>query len=196
LEHEGVTTPSIGYYYMTPGAAALPQADAKALALLTHIAGTEIIGRVHRRLVMEDRLATSVAASYSPGVQAGSLTFTALAAPGVAEADLERALAAQIATLARDGVSETDVDNARRGFLAAKVYEDDNHRKRAASYGYARVVGLTIADVDAADDVVARLTAADINRVAASILGKSQPVIGVLRPRTVSRVVGPKSTVQ
>jgi hypothetical protein len=41
------------------------------------------------------------------------------------------------------------------------------------------------------DDCVARVTAADIRRLAAQILGKSQPVIGVMRPLTVSRAEAP-----
>jgi zinc protease len=185
FEHEQVTTPSVGFYYTTVGAVATPRADAHALSLFSHIVGTSIIGRLHRRLVTEQHLAMSVSCSYSLEIQAGTLAFAASAAPGVPIADVEQALATEIAALARDGVTEAELDDARRSFLAAKAYDDDNHVARAMDYGLARVWGLAIAELEAADRYVAQVTAADINRLAAEILGKSQPVIGVMRPLSV-----------
>jgi zinc protease len=191
LEHKQVTLPSVGFYYMTPGAVATKWADACALSLFSHIAGGFLNGRLHRRLVTEKRLAMSVSSSYGVDIQAGSLAFAATAAEGVPIADLERALAAEIALLARDGLTEAEVDDARRAFLADKAYDDDNSGTRAHRYGLARIRGIAIADVEAVDDYIARVTAADINRLAAEILGKSQPVIGVMRALPVSRAEGP-----
>jgi len=185
FEHEQVTTPSVGFYYTTAGAVATRRADAHALSLFSHIVGTSIIGRLHRRLVTEQHLAMSVSCSYSLEIQAGTLSFAASAAPGVPIADVEQALATEIAALARDGVTEAELDDARRSFLAAKAYDDDNHVARAMDYGLARVWGIAIAELEAADSYVAQVTAADINRLAEQILGKSQPVIGVMRPLSV-----------
>jgi len=184
LEHEQVTLPSIGQYYLTPGVAGMSRRDAYALSLLSNIAGAATIGRLYRSLVIDQRLATSVSASYSRGLQAGMLAITATAAPGVSLATVEQALSKEIAALARDGVTESEVDDARRGFLAAKVYQDDNHWQRAWAYGSSLAIGLTVADVEAADDLVAGLTAADVNRLASKLLAGSQPVIGVLLPRS------------
>ena len=191
LEHEQVTRPSVGFYYMTPGAVATKRADAVALSLFSHIAGGFLNGRLHRRLVTEKRLAISVSASYGTDIQAGSLAFTATAAEGVSIVDLERGLAAEIALLAREGLTEAEVDDARRQFLAEKAYDDDNSGTLAHRYGLARIRGIAIADVEAVDDYIARVTAADIKRLAAEILGKSQPVIGVMRPLTVSGAKAP-----
>lgn len=191
LEHGQVTLPSVGFYYTTPGAVATEWADACALSLFSHIADSFLNGRLHRRLVTEKRLAMSVSASYGLDIQAGSLAFTATAAEGVAIADLERALAAEIALLARDGVTEEEVNEARRAFLAERAYDVDNSGTRAYRYGLARIRGIAIAHVEAVDDYIARVTAADIRRLAAQILGKSQPVIGVMRAETVSQAKAP-----
>jgi zinc protease len=185
LEHEQVTHPSVGFYYMTPGTVATPGADAAALNVLSHIAGQFLIGRLHRRLVTEKRLAMSVSASYGYDIQSGTLAFTAQAAPGVPIADVERALAAEIALLGRDGVTREEVDDAKRAYKAAQAYDEDNHRTRAYTYGLARIRGLSIADVDAMDHLIAKVTAVDINRLATRILAKSRPVIGVMRPLAV-----------
>jgi zinc protease len=191
LEHEQVTLPSVGFYYTTPGAVATEWADYVALSLFSHSAGGFLNGRLHRRLVTEKRLAMAVSASYGCDIQTGTLAFTATAAEGVAIADLERALAAEIALLARDGLTEAEVDDAKRAFLAAKAYEDDNSGTRAYRYGLARIRGIAIADVEAVDDYVAQVTVADIKRLASEILGKSRPVIGVMRPLSVSRAEAP-----
>jgi zinc protease len=191
LQHERVTTPSIGFYYPTPGVGALPRKDAYALDLLTRIAGTSIIGRFYRALVLEQRLALSVSASHSLDVQAGLLSFTATAAPGVSAADFEAAFRRQIDALARKGVTKAEADDARQAYLAAKAYEDDNHRQRAGLYARALARGLTIADVEAADAIMAKVSVADVNRVAARFVGKVEPVVGVLRPRSVEQAAGP-----
>lgn len=183
LEHERVTTPSVGYYYLTPGIGALPQADASALSLMTRIAGTSLIGRLYRSLILEQRVAIAVSASHSLDVQGGVLSFIATAAPGVAAADLEAALGRQVAALGRDGVTEPETDDARQGFLAAKAYVDDNHRLRAAFYGRALALGQTVADAEASNERMARVTVADINRLAARLIDQAAPVVGVLRPR-------------
>jgi zinc protease len=141
-----------------------------------------VIGRLHRRLVTEKRLAMSVSASYASGIQSSELVFTATVRPGVPFADLERGFAAEIAALARGDITEAEADDARRTALAGKAYDDDDHRQRAANYGLALVQGLTVADVEASEARLAKVTAADINRLARRIVGKSKPVVGVLRP--------------
>ena len=75
LEHERVAVPSIGFYYTTPGIGVLSEADGTALSLLGHIAGASIIGRLHRSLVTEQKLANSVSAGHSYDLRGGILSF-------------------------------------------------------------------------------------------------------------------------
>jgi zinc protease len=186
LEHERVTTPSVGYSYLTPGVGAISQHDVYALDLVERITGTAIIGRLYRTLVREQHQAVGVSADYTLNVQAGQISFSATAAPGVSEADLEAALANQIAILARDGVTPSEVDDAKQGALAARAYEEDNHRQRASVYGRALARGLTMKNVEEVDDIIAGLTTADVNHVIAQFIAKGEPVIGVLRPRVLA----------
>ena len=104
--------------------------------------------------------------------------------PGLfSAADLEAALAKEVIALARDGVTETEADDARRTFLAQAAYEDDNPQSRARTYGSGIAVGMTVAQINAWNDAVARVTQADINRVADKYIAKVEPVIGVLLPK-------------
>src|SRR5262249_15963502 len=186
LADERVSAPSIGIYYLIPGLSAMPLADSAALALLCDIANRSLIGRFDRRLIVEQRVAVSASASRSLDVQTGTLSFTATAAPGVSAAALEAALAKEVTALARDGVTEAEADDARRIFLAQAAYDDDNPQSRAQAYGSAIAHAMTIARVDAWHDAVARVTRADINRVADKYIAKAEPVVGVLLPKAAS----------
>jgi zinc protease len=183
LADERVSAPNIGMYYLTPSLNAMPQADAAALALLCEIANRSLIGRLDRRLIIEQRVAVRASAGRSLDVQAGTVNFAATAAPGVSAAALEAALAKEVNALARDGVTETEADDARRTFLAQAAYDDDNPQSRARSYGSGIALGMTVAQINAWNDVVARVTRADINRVADKYIAKAVPVIGVLLPK-------------
>ena len=183
MADERVSAPNIGIYYRTPSLSEMPQADAAALGLLCEIASKSLIGRFDRRLIIEQRVAVSASAGRSLDVQAGSLSFTAAAAPGVSAATLEAALAKEVAALARDGVTEEEADDARRIFLAQAAYNDDNPQSRARTYGSGIALGMTIARIDTWNDAVARVTRADINRVADKYIAKAEPVIAVLLPK-------------
>jgi zinc protease len=183
MADERVGAPNIGMYYLTPSLSAMPRDDAAALALLCEIANRSLIGRLDRRLIIEQRVAVAASASRSLDVQAGTVTFTATAAPGVSATALEEALAKEVAALARDGVTETEADDARRIFLAQAAYNDDNPQSRARNYGSGIALGMTVGEIDAWNDVVARVTRADINRVADKYIAKAEPVIAVLLPK-------------
>jgi zinc protease len=186
MADERVGAPNIGIYYLTPSLGAMPRADAAALELLCEIANKSLIGRLERRLIIEQRVAVAASASRSLDVQAGTLTFAATAAPGVSAAALEAALAKEVTALARDGVTETEADDARRIFLAQAAYNDDNPQSRARNYGSGIALGMTVAEINAWNDDVARVTRADINRVADKYIAKAEPVIGVLLPKAAS----------
>ncbi len=184
LADERVSAPSVGMYYLTPSLTAIPEADNAALALLCEIANRDLIGPLYRKLVVEQRIAVAVSASRSMDVQAGSLTFTATAAPGVSAAALETALAKEVAALARNGVSETEADDAKHGILARAASDDDNPQSRAQSYGAQIASGLTVERIESWPDALARVTRADINRVADKYIAKAEPVIGVHQPKS------------
>jgi zinc protease len=182
LEHERVAVPSIGFYYATPGVGPLSESDALALTLLGRIAGQSIIGRFHRALVTGQQVASEVSASHWYDVRGGILRFTAVAAPGVALADLQAALAREVAALGR-GVTAAEVDDARKAVLALKAYLDDNHRLLAEAYGRSLAQGLTIADVENVYELAARVTVDDVNRQIARFIAKTEPVTALLRPK-------------
>ena len=100
---------------------------------------------------------------------------------GVARAGC--AVAKEVNALAHDGVTETEADDARRIFLAQAAYDDDNPQSRARTYGSGIALGMTVAQINSWNDAVARVTRADINRVADKYIAKNVPVIGVLLPK-------------
>ena len=80
-------------------------------------------------------------------------------------------------------MTAAEVDDARKAFLAAKAYVDDNHRALANIYGRSLSQGLTVADVESEYERIARVTVDDVNRQIARFMAKTEPVIAVLRPK-------------
>jgi predicted Zn-dependent peptidase len=97
-------------------------ADAPAVAILASILTGGRTSRLHRRLVLEDRIATGVFASTGPGDRFPQL-FQIEAVPrsphGTAE--LEAAIYAEIERVAEDGPTEPELERVRNQIAAGNV---------------------------------------------------------------------------
>ena len=69
--------------------------------------------RLYRRLVFDERLATDVSATQNSREAGGLAQITATAAPGYSLAELERAIADEVARLAADGPTDDEIDRGR-----------------------------------------------------------------------------------
>jgi zinc protease len=190
MEHERVATPSVGFYYATPGVGGLSEADGMGLSLLGQATGTSIIGRLYHTLVTEKKLAIDFSASHWYDLRGGILSFSATAAPGVPMPELEAAVARELAALVRDGVTVAEIEDAKKAYLAAKAYVDDNHRALANAYGTYLTRGLTVADVETRHEITARVTADDVNKLIARFMAKAEPLVAVLSPKA-PKLAGP-----
>lgn len=180
--------------YLAPSAAksanqqaGQPQAgrEDSALQLLTSIIGKNTVGRFYRKLVVEDKLAASASASYS-GLQldSGVLSLSSVAAEGVPLEQVEAAVDAVIADVRANGVTEKELEQARKVALAHLVYEADDVADVAQSYGLMLASGLTIDQVEHRADAIAAVTCEDIQAVARKYLDPKRSVTGYLIPET------------
>lgn len=69
--------------------------------------------RLHRRLVYDERIATDVSAAQSSREIGSFLQIAATAAPGRTLAELERAIAEEVARLAESGPTDEEIDRGR-----------------------------------------------------------------------------------
>ena len=87
--------------------------DEIALDLLASALGRGRTSRLYRSLVEERKLASSVSARHGTGLYAGQLRFSGVPIEGVTAAELEQAILEELAELADDPITQTELEAAR-----------------------------------------------------------------------------------
>jgi zinc protease len=96
-------------------------------------------------------------------------------------ADVKKAADAEIARIAKDGVSEEELAKAKKRFVRGMVFARDNQAGMARLYGATLATGGTVKDVEEWPDRIEAVTADQI-REAVKYLDPSHSVTGYLLP--------------
>jgi len=159
--------------------------DALALTVLAAVLDGYSGARLERALTQgSDRLADGAGASnglWGRGPQV--FTLDGVPAPGKTTEQLEAALRAEVAKVARDGVTEAELNRVKTQWIAGEVYKLDSVMNQARELGSYWIEGLPL---DAGERLIQRLrgvTAAQVKAVAAKYFGDDQLTVGVLRPQ-------------
>jgi zinc protease len=176
-----VAQPSIQRQYLVPSYSRAKPGEAEALDVLAHVLGNGQTSRLHRKLVVEDKLATSAAAWY-PGSALDSSKFGLWASPrpGVELADLEAAIDRVLAELVDTGVTGEELARAKTRLVADTIYAQDSQTALARIYGVGLTTGSTVEDVKAWPERVKAVTAAEVQAAAKTWLDKRRAVTGYL----------------
>jgi zinc protease len=130
-----------------------------------------------------DRVADSVGAGNGLWGRGPQLfTLDGVPAPGKTPEQLEAALRAEVARVAREGISEAELQRVKTRWTAAEIYKLDSVFNQARELGSAWVQGLPL---DASERLMARLQAVtpqQVQAVAAKYFGDDQLTVGILRP--------------
>ena len=159
--------------------------DALALTVLAAVLDGYSGARLERALTQgPDRLADSVGASnglWGRGPQV--FTLDGVPAPGKTPEQVEAGLRAEVAKVARDGVTEAELNRVKTRWIAAEVYKLDSVMNQARELGSAWLLGMPL---DANERLIQRLrgiTADQVKAVAAKYFGDDQLSVGILRPQ-------------
>ena len=158
--------------------------DALALSVLASVLDGYAGARLDRALTQgPDRVADSVDASnglWGRGPQV--FTLSGIPAPGKTPQQVEAALRAEVARIAREGIQESELQRVKTRWIASEVYKLDSVFNQARELGAYWAYGF---DMDASEQLIRRLrtiTAAQVQSVAARYFGDDQLTVGVLRP--------------
>jgi zinc protease len=174
---------SVRRYYLAPAMTKAPPGDAEALYLLAKIAASGGTSRLYQTLVVQEKLASSAGGWYSGlGLDSGSIGLTAVAAEGVSLQRVEQAIDGVVQDLREKGVTAAELDRAKKQFLAEFVYESDSQETLARRYGAGLAVGLTVEQIEGWPSAIAKVTLADVQRVASKYLDIRRSVTGTLVP--------------
>jgi len=174
---------SLHRLYLAPSYLSATDGEAEALDLLLKIAASGPTSRLYKKIVMEDKLASSAGGWYSGAARdSGKISIYAVAADGIGLDKVEAGVDAVIADVRTNGVTEAELERARKSYLAEYIYESDNQTSLARRYGWSLTVGRTLKDIEEWPARISKVTADDIKKVADKYLDVRHSVTGTLVP--------------
>ena len=163
----------------------VPDSDALALTVLAAVLDGYSGARLERALTQgQDRVADGAGADNGLWGRGPQLfTLEGVPAKGKTAAQVEQALREQVAEVARDGVTEVELNRVKTQWIASAVYKRDSVFSQARELGSHWVQGLPL---DADDRLIERLravTAGQVQAVAQRYFGDDQLNVAVLLPQ-------------
>ncbi|TVQ33945.1 MAG: insulinase family protein [Geminicoccaceae bacterium] len=185
LEDARVSQPSLSRAYLAPSQRQAGWEKAHALDLFAEILGGGSTSRLYRELVVEKGLAASAGAFYR-GTSYDETAFRLFAMPrqGVALEDLEAAMDAVLQEALDGGVTELEVERAKRRMVAEAVYARDSLSGAARIIGSALTAGLSVDDIELWPERVEAMTVEAVNTAARAVLRPERSVTGWLQAPT------------
>ncbi len=182
-----VAQPSWRRLYLAPSYRAGATQHAYALQVLAEILGGGAGSRLYEALVLKDGVALSASASYAANAT-GLTSFGISATPkaGIAVADLEVAVDAQLHRLVEYGVDADEVRRAEERMQAAAIYAHDSLAGPANIVGAALAIGQSLDDVAAWPERIGAVTPAEIDAAARAVLTLRNSATGILLPERTS----------
>ena len=181
LRDERVAQDTLSRQYLAPSNRTAEGREAEALELLAAILGSNTTGRLYRKLVVEEKKASSAGGWYSADyLDYGRMGVYAVAAGDTPLATLEASIDAVIAEIKENGVTPAELERARNSKIAQLVYDQDSQFNQARTYGWALATGQTIADVQNRAARLEAVTLADITGAANKYLDLKRSVTGEL----------------
>jgi zinc protease len=161
--------------------------DALALTVLAAVLDGYSGARLERALTQgADRVADGAGAGNGLWGRGPQLfTLDGIPAKGKTPEQVEAALRAEVAKIAREGVTEAELNRVKTQWVASQVYKRDSLMGQANELGGQWVIGMPL---DAQDRLIERLrgvTAAQVQAVAGKYFGDDQLTVGILRPQPV-----------
>ncbi|MGE0857381.1 MAG: M16 family metallopeptidase, partial [Hyphomicrobiaceae bacterium] len=178
--------PQLHRYYLAPSYTTAAAGDAEALDVLMNALADGSTSRLYRRLVVQDKLASSSSGYYeNGGLDSGKLVLYAVGADVRDLPRVEAAIDEVIAEVKANGLSEAEIKRAKAALVADHVYESDSQSTLARRYGWGLATGLTIERMESWPQDIAKVTNDDIMRVAKTFLDLKASVTGYLVPEEI-----------
>jgi zinc protease len=179
--------PSWRRFYLAPSYRTGATQHAYALQVLAEILAGSADARLHKALVLDKKLALTVGAGYSPSAL-GPAEFGVYATPkpGVAIADVEAAVDAELHRILEHGVEPEEVAHAARRMQATSIYSRDSLSGAANIVGTALAVGRSLEEVAAWPDKIGTVTPVDVLAAARAVLVERNSATGILLPEGTS----------
>jgi zinc protease len=132
-----VPLPAIAVTFLAPS---IRSEDAPALDLAGEILSGGESSRLYQSLVYEQQIAQQASFEADLNEDLGLLTARMILASGKSPEAAEKALAAQIDKVLKEGVTEAELEKAKNRFLTGKLLERETNNGKASALGEAAVI--------------------------------------------------------
>lgn len=158
-------------------------ADPYALEVLAAVLDGYDNARLNARLVRSARVAVSAGADYSDIARGPSLfMLEGVPVPGVSPEALEQRLRAEVAKVAKDGISEQELKRVKAQLVAEQVYKRDSIFGQAMEIGTMEMSGLSHKNIDRVIEKLGQVTSRQVQEVARKYFGDDGLTVGKLVP--------------
>ena len=169
--------------------------DALALTVLAAVLDGYSGARLDRALTQGDSRVADSAGAYNGLWGRGPQLFMldGVPAQGKTAEQVEAALREQVARVAKDGVSEAELNRVKTQWVASEVYKLDSVFNQARTLGSYWVQGQPL---DAGERLIAKLrlvTPGQVKAVAAKYFGDDQLTVAILRPQPLDKTRKPRT---
>jgi zinc protease len=180
-------TPYVALAFRVPALRAVDgDREPYALELLSTLLDGGDSTRFTRTVVRGSRVANRAGASYDM-TQRGPALFLLDGTPaeGRTTEEVERALRAEIARIAQEGVPPAELERAKLQYVAGQVYKRDSVFAQAMELAQLEMVGLSHRDADRLLERVRSVSVEEVQAVAAKYFGDDALTVATLLPQPV-----------
>lgn len=155
-----------------------------ALYLLAGVLDGHSAARLHKRLVLEEKVAHSVSVSYD-GLRRGPGAFYVSFSPveGHTLMELEAGWNEEILRLTKGGVSDAELNRVKAQVIAGQVFSGDSVLGQASRMGRMWAIGFAPNAPDVINDKLRTITPLQVQEVAKKYLVGRHTTIAILEPK-------------
>ena len=148
-----------------------------------YILGGSSSSYLYKRLVLDEKKAISVSASYSPiSLDDTTLVINAIPTPNTSLEELEKALDKAILEFGEKGITPEELVTAKKTMIADFIYYLDSLQGPAIYFGRHLTSGYSIDTLESMKDIISQIATESVNGMLNEILTKQNHVTGTLTP--------------
>ncbi len=184
LSDEKVEQPSAQRVYLVPSYATAGPGEAEALEILGHLLGGGPTSLLYKKLVVDDKIAVAAGAYYwGQSLDDTRFFVYGVPSPEVSLEQLDDAMCAVVADVAKNGVNDADLARSKTRLIADAVYAQDSQASLARWYGSSLTTGVGVKDIQEWPERMDAVTADQVKLAAARWLQDQRSVTGFLLQR-------------
>ncbi|WP_350332864.1 M16 family metallopeptidase [Coralliovum pocilloporae] len=182
MVNDRVNQPMVRRSYLVPSYANAADGEAEALDVLGQVFGAGATSYLYQKIVVEQKIAATAGGWYgSSAYDDTTFGLYGVPLPGKTLTEVEAAIDETLAEFIKSGLTEDDVERAKRSLIADTIYAQDSQTSLARIFGASLTSGETIEAVQGWPEAINKVSVEDVRKAASRWLDKRRSVTGYLK---------------